>query len=195
MPAEPRPTRSASTVVARMNELLGLAAEGDQRAFAEMYDEAAPRVYGLVLRVLVDPAQADEVTQEVFLETWRKARSFDPQRGSALSWVLSIAHRRAVDRVRSVSAARERDEGFRATAESAAFDSTTEQVLARLDADTVRGALEVLSPRQREAVELAYFGGHTHTQVAQALGLPLGTAKARIRDGLRRLRDEIGGER
>lgn len=188
-------TSSGPTAAAPMNELLVRAAAGDQQAFAAMYDEVAPRVYGLVLRVLVDRAQADEVTQEVFLETWRKARTFDPQRGSALSWVLTIAHRRAVDRVRAASAAHERDLGFEARTSTTAFDSTAEHVLARLDADAVQSALATLTQRQREAVELAYFCGRTHVQVAQVLGIPLGTAKARIRDGLRRLRDEIGGGR
>lgn len=178
-----------------MNELILRTASGDRQAFSRLYDEAAPRVYGLVLRVLVDRAQADEVTQEVFLETWRKADGFDPERGTGLSWLLSIAHRRAVDRVRASAAARSRDEGFGARAGTPPFDSTAEDVMARHDASIVQTALGTLTELQREAVEMAYFGGRTHREIAEDLAIPLGTAKARIRDGLRRLRDELGGER
>lgn len=195
MPTEPSHLRGGRAIGSRMNELIMRAAAGDQQAFSTLYDEVAPRVHGLIVRVVVDRAQADEVTQEVFLETWRKAHAFDPARGSGLSWLLSIAHRRAVDRVRSSSAARTRDENFGARASDPPFDSTAEHVMARHDADAVHAALGTLSDVQREALEMAYFGGCTHTEVAAALDIPLGTAKARIRDGLRRLRDEIGGER
>lgn len=176
-------------------DLLAAVARGEQAAFSRLYDETAPRVHGLVVRILTDPAQSEEVTQEVFLEIWRTATKFDASRGSALGWLLTIAHRRAVDRVRSSSASRARDATYERRTTPAAYDSTAETVTARLDAERVRSAMSLLTDHQREAVEMAYFGGHTHTEIAQALGIPLGTAKSRIRDGLQRLRDHIGGER
>ncbi|MDE9365321.1 ECF RNA polymerase sigma factor SigK [Luteipulveratus sp. YIM 133132] len=175
--------------------LLTAVASGDRAAFERLYDETAPRVHGLVLRVLADPAQAEEVTQEVFLEIWRTAPRFEAARGSAFGWLLTIAHRRAVDRVRSSAAARTRDVTYERQASAGPYDSTAETVTALLDAEQVRGALARLTDHQREAVEMAYFGGRTHTEIAETLGIPLGTAKSRIRDGLRRLRDHIGGER
>nr|WP_050671701.1 ECF RNA polymerase sigma factor SigK [Luteipulveratus halotolerans] len=176
-------------------DLLAAVSRGEQVAFSRLYDATAPRVHGLVLRVLTDPAQSEEVTQEVFLEIWRTATKFDPSRGSALGWLLTIAHRRAVDRVRASSAARARDATYERQATPTSYDSTAETVTARLDAERVRGAMALLTDMQREAVELAYFGGRTHTEVAETLGIPLGTAKSRIRDGLNRLRDHIGGDR
>jgi RNA polymerase sigma-70 factor (ECF subfamily) len=148
-----------------------------------------------VLRVVRNPAQADEVTQEVFLDIWRQSARFDPQRGSALSWMLTIAHRRAVDRVRSAQATTERDSAWVAENQDTPHDSTAERAERSLDAQRVRNALDALTDTQRGAVELAYFGGYTHTEVAGLLDIPLGTAKTRIRDGLIRLRDSLGGAR
>jgi RNA polymerase sigma-70 factor (ECF subfamily) len=172
--------------------LLRRSAAGDEGAFAELYDATAPRVFGLVRRVVRDPAQSEEVTQEVFLDVWRSSGRFDPARGSALSWILTIAHRKAVDRVRSAEAARGRDERYGATSGEVAHDSTAEEATMRLDAERVRRALSKLTDAQRKALELAYLSGHTHTEVAALLHLPLGTAKTRIRDGLIRLRDTLG---
>lgn len=173
--------------------LLQASATGDQQSFAELYDATSARVLGLVLRVLRDRAQAEEVTQEVFLQVWRSAPSFDPARGSALSWLLTLAHRRAVDRVRSVVAQSNRDVVYESQHAGTPFDSTAEAAEGRMEATEVRVALRALSETQRSAVELAFFDGLTHTEVSERLGVPLGTAKTRIRDGLRRMRETLGG--
>lgn len=171
---------------------LGRSARGDEGAFAELYDALSRRLYGLVLRVVRDPSQSEEVTQEAFLEIWRTASRFDPARGSALGWMMTIAHRKAVDRVRSAEASSRRDTQYHDTNQDVAFDSTAEAAHTSLDVERVRKALASLTDAQRSALELAYFGGYTHTEVASMLGLPLGTAKTRIRDGLIRLRDTLG---
>ena len=144
------------------------------------------------MRVVRDPAQAEEVTQEAYLEIWRTAARFDPERGSPLSWLMTIVHRKAVDRVRSAEASSRRDTSYHQQNQPVAHDATAEAAHASLEARRVRGALSSLTTVQREAVELAYFGGYTHTEVASLLGLPVGTAKTRIRDGLIRLRDAMG---
>lgn len=172
--------------------LLQRSARGDRAAFAELYEASAARVHGLALRVVRDPAQAEEVTQEAFLEIWRTASRYDPSRGSAVSWLLTIAHRKAVDRVRSAEAAGRRESTYHHQNQTVEVDTTVEAATASLEARRVRAALQALTPVQREAIELAYFGGYTHTEVASLLDLPVGTAKTRIRDGLIRLRDTIG---
>lgn len=149
-------------------------------------------MFGIVPAVLRDRAQSEEVTQEVMTEIWRNASRFDPSRGSATSWVLTVAHRRAVDRVRSAEAATRRDHTYHAKNQESAFDSTAEAATDNLEAQRVQRALDRLTPMQREAVSLAYYGGYTHTEVAGLLDLPVGTAKTRIRDGLIRLRDTLG---
>ena len=173
-------------------ELLRRSSRGDEAAFARLYDATAARVHGLTLRVVRDPAQAEEVTQEAFLEVWRTAARFDPGRGSPLGWVLTIAHRKAVDRVRSAEASTRRDETYEQRNQRVAHDATAEAAQASMEARRVRGALANLTPVQREAVGLAFLGGYTHTEVATMLDLPVGTAKTRIRDGLIRLRDALG---
>lgn len=173
-------------------DLLRLAARGDEAAFARLYDATAPRLHGLVLRVVRDPAQAEEVTQEAYLEVWRTAARYDAGRGSAVSWMMTIAHRRGVDRVRSAEASHRRDTTFHDRNASVPHDSTAEDAASSMEAKRVRGAMKTLTEVQREAVSLAYFGGYTHTEVAAMLDLPVGTAKTRIRDGLIRLRDTLG---
>lgn len=175
-----------------LSELVRATAGGDERAFEELYDLIAARVHGLVLRVVRDPAQSEEVTQEVFLELWRNADQIDLERGSPMGWILTLTHRRAVDRVRSAEAARRRDHLDVVRDPRRTRDETVEQVQANLDGDQVRAALGALTDLQRRAIELAYFEGYTHTQVATALDIPLGTAKSRIRDALLRLRDVMG---
>ncbi|KAB2813289.1 sigma-70 family RNA polymerase sigma factor [Pimelobacter simplex] len=175
-----------------LGALLNRAARGDKAAFAELYDATAPRVHGLALRVVRDPAQAEEVTQEVFLEVWRQASRYDAARGSALAWMMTITHRKAVDRVRSAEATTRRDLAYEQANQSVEHDVTADAAHASLEAHRVRAALAQLTDVQREAIELAYFGGYTHTEVAALLDLPVGTAKTRIRDGLIRLRDTIG---
>lgn len=173
-------------------QLLRRSARGDEEAFAELYDATSRRIYGLVLRVVRDPAMSEEVTQEVYLDVWRTSARFDAERGSALSWIMTIAHRTAVDRVRSSEASRRRDDAHASSNRAVEFDETAEAAQASLEAQRVRKALDTLTEAQRSAVELAYLGGYTHTEVARLLDLPLGTAKTRIRDGLIRLRDTLG---
>lgn len=189
---EPSGDSSSGGSGTALAELLNRSARGDEEAFAALYDAMAARVYGLVLRVVRDPAQSEEVTQECFLEYWRQASRFDPSRGSAVSWLLTIAHRKGVDRVRSADAATRRDTTYHRATEEVAHDMTAEAATTALEARRVRAALSTLTDVQREALELAYFGGYTHTEVAAMLDLPLGTAKTRIRDALIRLRDTLG---
>lgn len=176
----------------RLAELLHRSSLGDEQAFAELYDATSARLHGLVLRVVRNPAQAEEVTQEVFLEVWRMASRFDPARGSALSWLMTIGHRKAVDRVRSAEASTRRDTSYHQQTQPIDHDATADAAHTSLEAQRVRTALQALTPVQHEAVKLAYFGGYTHTEVATMLDLPVGTAKTRIRDGLIRLRDAMG---
>ena len=173
-------------------ELLKRCGRGDQQAFAQLYDAVAARAHGLAVRVVRDPAQAEEVTQEAFLEIWRNSGRFDPAKGSPLGWLLTIVHRKSVDRVRSAEASTRRDATYHHQNRPVDHDSTAEAAQASLEARRVRAALDSLTPIQREALELAYFGGYTHTEVATMLDLPVGTAKTRIRDGLIRLRDTMG---
>lgn len=172
--------------------LLKACGRGDQAAFAQLYDATSSRVVGLAVRVVRDPAQAEEVAQEAFLEIWKTSGRFDEALGSPLGWMLTIVHRKAVDRVRSAEASTRRDTTYHQRNQPVEHDSTAEAATASLEARRVRGALQSLTPVQREALELAYFGGYTHTEVATMLELPVGTAKTRIRDGLIRLRDTMG---
>ncbi len=176
---------------AASEELLVAVAQGDQQAFASLYDRVTPQVLGVALRVLRDRALAEEVAQEVMVEVWRKADRFDPDRGTASGWITTLAHRRAVDRVRSEQASRDRDDRVSRRDEPRAFDAVADEVQVNLDHWQVRRALATLTDRQREAIELAYFGGHTYRDVARVLGIPEGTAKSRLRDGLLRLREAL----
>ncbi len=176
----------------RLATLLRACGRGDEDAFAEVYDAVAHRVHGLTLRVVRDPAQAEEVTQEAMVEVWRQSARFRPELGSPMGWILTIAHRRAVDRVRSAEASSRRETVYHEQSVDIPHDSTAEAAHASLEARRVRTALAALTDTQRGAVELAYFGGYTHTEVATLLDVPLGTAKTRIRDGLIRLRDALG---
>lgn len=172
--------------------LLRSAGRGDQMAFGQLYDELSPLVYGVILKVVRDPSQSEEVAQEVFIELWRLAARYDPSRGSVRSWASTVAHRRAIDRVRSEQASRDRVERDGANVVRP-HDEVVAAVETNLDQVRVRRALAELSSVQREAVELAYFGGHTYREVAVLLAVAEGTVKTRIRDGMIRLRDELGG--
>lgn len=178
--------------VDHVGDLLQRIAAADQAAFARLYDLLSPRVFGLVLRVLVDRAQSEEVLQEVFLEVWQSAARFAPNRGQGRSWVLTIAHRRAVDRVRSSQASTDRDVriGFRDL--DVAHDGVAEQAELRIEGERVATALSTLPEAQREALTLAYYGGYSQSEIAALVGAPLGTIKTRMRDGLSRLRAEMG---
>lgn len=171
--------------------LLLAVADADEAAFADLYARLSPQVICVAWRVLRDRALAEEVAQEVMVEVWRKADRFDPERGSAAGWVTTMAHRRAVDRVRSEQASRDRDLRIGRRDEQRSFDVVVDQVEVELDHWQVRHALATLTDLQREAVELAYFGGHTYRDVAKVLGIPEGTAKSRLRDALLRLRSEL----
>lgn len=175
-----------------LKELLVRVSRGDQDAFSRLYDAIAAPVLGLVRRVLRDPAQSEEVAQEVLLEVWRTAARYRSERGEVMPWVLTIAHRRAVDRVRSAQAAADRDQRAAAASHTAAYDEVSEQVESRLEREQVRRCMKMLTHLQREALTLAYYRGYTYPQVADVLGTPLGTIKTRMRDGLIRLRDCLG---
>jgi RNA polymerase sigma-70 factor (ECF subfamily) len=181
-----RPGVSTGDLAAR----LGLVARGDADAFDAVYDQVAASVFGVVRRVVRDPAQSEEVTQEVLLEVWRNAAKFDPVRGSATAWVMTLAHRRAIDRVRSVQKESERER--RTAAADVPFDEVVEAVESSLERERVRRCLGSLTELQRESVTLAYYGGYTYDQVASLLGVPAGTIKTRMRDALIRLRDCLG---
>ena len=187
-PADPRPERS------EIDALLPAVARGDDAAFARLYDLLAPRVFGLARRVLRDPAQAEEMAQEVLVEVWRTASRFDTERGSGLSWVLTIAHRRTVDRVRSEQASTDRMHRVAAASAEVPYDEVADQVGTRLERQQVRRCLDGLTPLQKEAITLAYYGGHTYREVATLLGAALPTIKTRMRDGLIRLRDCLSVE-
>ena len=177
----------------KADELLPLVARGDERAFEKLYDLVSAPVFGLVCRLVRDPAQSEEVAQEVLLDVWRTAASFDPARGAALSWILTLAHRRAVDRIRSEQAAGERERREAQRAGQPAFDQVAEEVESGLERDWVRRCLGALTEIQRQSVTLAYYGGFTYREVARQLALPLGTVKTRMRDGLTKLRECLGG--
>jgi RNA polymerase sigma-70 factor (ECF subfamily) len=174
------------------DELLLEVAKGDQDAFTALYDRIAGPVLGVVRSVLRDPAQSEEVAQEVLVEVWRTAARFRPDRGGALTWVLTIAHRRAVDRVRSAQAAGDRERKAALLERTPAYDEVSEAVDHRLEREHVRRCLRALTQTQRESLVLAYYRGLTYRQVAELLAVPLGTVKARMRDGLIRLRDCLG---
>ncbi|HEX2026577.1 MAG TPA: ECF RNA polymerase sigma factor SigK [Nitriliruptorales bacterium] len=173
-------------------DLMRAVARGDQEAFAVLYDRYADRVFGLIRKVLRDPSQSEEVAQEVFVEIWRTARRYDPDKGAVATWFMTLAHRRAVDRVRSEQSSRKRESRAGAGDVERPFDEVEEQIETRVEHQRVRRALEALTDLQRQAIELAYYGGNTYREVAELLDTPLGTIKTRMRDGLVRLRDALG---
>ena len=175
-----------------LNDLLAQVADGDQRAFSQLYDQCSGRVLGLVRRLLKDSAQSEEVTQEIFLEVWQNAKRYDPAKGSATTWILTMSHRRAVDRIRSSQSTRDRDTKIGLRDMETEYDSVSESVEIRVEHERVGQALLRLTELQRQAVTLAYYGGYSHSEVAEMLKVPIGTVKTRLRDGMIRLRDELG---
>lgn len=185
-------TELESTEPAATEDLLSQIAGGDQAAFSELYDRVAPRVLGLVKRLLVDHSQSEEVTQEIFLEIWQTASRFEASRGGALTWIMTMTHRRAVDRIRASQAGRDRDARIGIRDLAVEYDHVAETVEVRIEHERVEKAMTQLTQLQRQAVSLAYFGGYSCSEVADMLHVPLGTVKTRLRDGLIRLRDEMG---
>lgn len=188
----PTPGRPPSPLSLDLAALLDRCAAGDQEAFAALYDATASRVFGLAMRLIRNRAQAEEVAQEVYLQLWRNCGTFDASRGGAISWVLMHTHSVAVARVRAESSRTHREacsERQDRPLRRPGADPTHETADLTLEAVRARGAMARISPKQREALEMAYFDGHTYSEVATELGIPLGTAKSRIRDGLLRLRD------
>ncbi len=177
-----------------LEELLRLVARGDEQAFGRVYDLISPTVYGLVRRILRDPAQSEEVTQEVLVEVWRSACHYDARRGSPQAWVMTLAHRRAVDRVRSEQASSDREARAAAADTQRPYDEVAEEATNRLERERVRRCLDTLTELQEQSVRLAFYGGYSYREVARLLSAPLGTIKTRMRDGLIRLRDCLGVE-
>ncbi|WP_204804353.1 sigma-70 family RNA polymerase sigma factor [Mycobacterium riyadhense] len=172
-----------------LDALLRRVARGDNAAFATFYDHTKSRVYGLVTRVLRDPGYSEETTQEIYLEVWRNASEFDSVKGSALTWLLTIAHRRAVDRVRSEQAGSQRESRYGAANVDTATDVVAESAIAGDERRRVAECLDGLTDAQRQCIELAYYGGLTYVEVSQRLVTNLSTIKSRMRDALRGLRN------
>ncbi len=187
----PLPVEGVGVPETPLSTLMVRVAKGDEAAFAALYDRTSAAVHGLARRVVRDPARAEEITQEVYLQVWRTAGRYDPDRGSAKSWLLTVAHRRAVDVVRHDQASTNREarydwSGGRDT------DVVESAVMVRLEHEQVRRCLGSLTELQREAVTLAYYGGHTYSNVSALLKVNPATIKTRMRDGLIRLRDCLG---
>ena len=176
---------------ADIDVLLGRIARGDAQAFAALYDEVSPAVYGLARRVVRDPVHAEDVTQEVFLDVWRQATRFDSSRGKGRTWILTIAHRRAVDTVRRGEAYKRQD--HHGALDEVSHDEPADAAIRADEHGTVRTCLDTLTDLQLESVRLAYFNGYTYSEVATLLDKPLPTIKTRMRDGLIRLRDCLEG--
>jgi RNA polymerase sigma-70 factor (ECF subfamily) len=194
LPVVPRELDDVDDSAATLSteDLLQRVATGDREAFAQLYDRTAPRVFGLVKRLLRDHSQSEEVTQEVFLEIWQTATRYETSKGGAIAWMLTMTHRRAVDRVRASQASRNRDTRIGIRDFPTDFDSVAENVEVRIESERVKEAMMRLTELQRQAVQLAYFGGYSHSEVAAMLSVPIGTVKTRLRDGMIRLRDELG---
>ena len=176
-----------------VDSLLGRVALGDSAAFESLYDELSSAVFGLARRVVRDPTRAEDVTQEVFLEVWRKAARFDSGLGKAKTWVMTIAHRRAVDAVRRSESQKRQD--TKAAPDEVSHDEPADAVIKTEEHGAVRECMETLTDLQLESVRLAYFNGYTYNEVATLLDKPLPTIKTRMRDGLIRLRDCLEGQR
>ena len=191
--AAPTLQSTLSATAATSEQLLVASATGDEQAFSQLVERIRPQALRVARGVVRDPSIAEEVAQEVLTEVWLKADRFDPERGTVTGWVATLTRRRAVDRVRSEQAGRDRDDRVARRSQVREVDVVADEVELRLEHWQVRRALTELSDRQREAIELAYFAGHTYRDVARVLGIPEGTAKSRLRDGLLRLREALDG--
>jgi RNA polymerase sigma-70 factor (ECF subfamily) len=171
-----------------LRELLAAAATGDRTAFSALYDRTSSRIYGLAFRVVRDRQYAEEIVQEAYLQYWQKAGEYQPGRGSVITWMMTIAHRRAVDRVRSEELQQQRMSQYGAVSVETPRNIPLEVVVQTDEARTLRTCLGTLTELQRSCIEMSYFGGLTYPEVARHTDTPLPTIKSRIRDGLRRLR-------
>jgi RNA polymerase sigma-70 factor (ECF subfamily) len=172
-----------------LDALIGAVARGENGAFERVFQELSAPAYGIALAVLADRAQAEEVAQDVLAEIWQTAGRYDPAKGSALGWALMIARRRAIDRLRSITAGSRRERSDNAA--TGGWDQVDEAVQEIHDREQLRRGLADLPGLQREAVMLAFFDGHTYAEVAVILGIPAGTAKTRIRSALASLRQHM----
>ena len=186
------PPGTAVDLNQQLAQLLERVAQGDQASFAEFYRLTSRRVFGMARRVLIDPELSEDTTQEVFLQVWQNAARFDPASGSPLAWLMTISHRRAVDKVRSSQSASEREARYGANSQDIDHDSVSDEVDTRLEAEAVVRCLETLTETQQESVRLAYYGGLTYREVAEKLNAAIPTIKSRIRDGLIRLKTCLG---
>lgn len=189
---EAAPPTSTTDVNHRLGVLLDQIAGGSQSAFAEFYELTSRRVFGMARRVLIDPELSEDTTQEVFLQVWQNAAKFDAAAGSPLAWLMTISHRRAVDKVRSTQSASDREARYGASSQDIDHDSVSDEVGGRLEAEAVVRCLETLTDTQQESVRLAYYGGLTYREVAEKLNAAVPTIKSRIRDGLIRLKTCLG---
>ena len=191
-PEATAPPGSPADVNRRLGALLEQIARGDQAAFAEFYELTSRRVFGMARRVLIDVELSEDTTQEVFLQVWQNASKFNPEAGSPLAWLMTISHRRAVDKVRSSQSSTDREAKYGASSQDIAHDSVSDEVSSRLEAEAVVRCLETLTDTQQESVRLAYYGGLTYREVAEKLNAAVPTIKSRIRDGLIRLKTCLG---
>ena len=191
-PEATAPPGTSADVNRRLGGLLEQIARGDQAAFAEFYELTSRRVFGMARRVLIDVELSEDTTQEVFLQVWQNAAKFNPEAGSPLAWLMTISHRRAVDRVRSSQSSTDREAKYGASSQDIDHDSVSDEVGSRLEAEAVVRCLETLTDTQQESVRLAYYGGLTYREVAERLNAAVPTIKSRIRDGLIRLKTCLG---
>lgn len=179
-------------VTTDLDELLRQVAQRDVDAFAALYDRTRARVYGMVTRVLRDPGYSEETTQDIYLQVWRSAGNYDPAAGSPMAWLLTLAHRRAVDRVRSEEAASQRESRYGAATVDPPVDHVADSVILLDERRRVVDCMASLSDLQREAIQLAYYEGLTYVQVSERLSANLATIKSRMRDGIRGLKNCLG---
>ncbi|WP_405177665.1 ECF RNA polymerase sigma factor SigK [Nocardia sp. NBC_01377] len=189
-----RPPGDGPEHTRRLVELLAAVAKGDRDAFTEFYRATSHRVFGLSVRILRSHAASEEITQEVYLQAWTLAERYDPRLSSPMGWLMTLTHRRAVDRVRREESAATRDIAYGHRHLGRDHDVVAEAVDQRLDTQSVLDCLEVLTDVQRESVALAYYSGRTYPEVAEHLSVPLPTVKSRIRDGLKRLANCLSGQ-
>jgi len=173
--------------------LIQKAGQGDQHAFGILYDQSSRMVYGVALRILANPADAEEVTLDVYTQVWRSATQYSRDRGTPLAWLLTIARSRALDRFRLRENRQSKETDIQEVAEVQALTESAEETAWLSQVRTkVRSAMRELTSEQRQAIEMAYFGGFSHSELAERLGEPLGTVKTRIRLAMQRLRQLLG---